>query len=248
MLSLAQANKAQAGMPGVIEGLNSLLQWADGIAQLASQQPERKPDREREKLKQREQEFDQKQFTAFKQDVGRDVKSHLEQGILREVGKLLRARGVNLQQLRIRDKERFESMVAEADRRLTAALNGDRGFQQQKDRLVATRDKARVLRFYQQKIDYLLADARGPRVAKKVADVFFRGVKPAARPNQNGGQGNGQQRREQSAGGGNGGGGNRIERVSAAPQPGEIDYRKTNDDMILEGQAWLKNGKHVAWR
>jgi hypothetical protein len=253
LLHHANANKATAGMAPVIEQLTALLNWSDSIRDLAQNQPERKPDKGLAKLKEKETAFEAKQTAAFKGEVGRDIKSHLENGIMREVGKLLKTRNVNLAALKVKDKERFMAMVAEADRQLTQEFNKDKAFHAQKDRLMQTKDKERVLRLYQQKIDYMLADARGPRIAKKVANIFYRGAAPARTGAQNGGdrqqgdrqqgersgqrQNNGEQRNTQ------------IQRVASRPDASTIDYSKTTDDMILDGRAVLKgSSKIVQWR
>lgn len=255
--NLAIANKAAPGMAGVIEGLKGLWEWTEGIRELASTQPSFKPDKERERLKKERQDFDNEKFQGFKAEVGQGMRTHVESGILREVGKLLKPLNISLKALQVKDKDRFMSVVAEADRRLAEALKADKDFQKQKDRLVATRDKARVLKFYQQKIDYLLADPRGPRIALAVKKIFFNGAKAQPRPGgerqgsqnngtQNQNQGNGQQRRTD--------GGQRREqpaqamRVASRPAAENIDYARTSDDMILDGKAFLKTGKQVQWR
>lgn len=255
LLHHANANKATAGMAPLVQGLDELLGWTDSIQQLGQQQPERKPDKGLAKLKEKETAFERKQAEAFKGEVGRDIKTHLETGIMREVGNLLKTRNVNLAQLKLKDPERFMAMVAEADRQLTQAFNKDKPFHQQKDRLMQTKDKERVLRLYQQKINYLLADPNGPKIAKKVANIFYRGAAaPTVRTGQGGGdrgqqgdrqqQGDRGQRRQD--------GGNRentqVVRVASRPDPSTIDYSRTTDDMILDGQAVLKGGKKVQWR
>lgn len=252
--NLANMNKTAPGMAGIIEGLQHFAQIFQTVRELAANQPERKPDKAMEKLKQRETDFERKQAEGFKKEVHGDIKRHLETGIVREVGKLLKARGVNIQTLRFKEKDRFEALVAEADRRLAAAINGDRKWLETKDRLMGTRDRERVLRLYQQKIDSLLQGPKG--IAKAVTNVFFRGVKPGPRQNGQGGQqqnrntaGDGGATRE-SRGGGNGGGGNndREVRVGKSPEGHEIDRNRTSDEMILDGHAYLKGGKHVRWR
>lgn len=253
LLNHANANKATAGMAPIIESLTALLNWSDQIRDLAQTQPERKPDKGLAKLKEKETAFEAKQTAAFKGEVGRDIKTHLENGIMREVGKLLKARNVNLAQLKLKDKERFMAMVAEADRQLTQEFNKDKAFHAQKDRLMPTRDKERVLRLYQQKIDYMLSDARGPRIAKKVANIFYRGAAPARTGERQGGNQGDRQRFEGERSQQRQNNGDRqntqVQRVAARPDPSTIDYSRTTDDMILDGQAVLKgSGKKVQWR
>jgi hypothetical protein len=255
LLHHANANKATAGMAPVVQQIEALLNWTDSIRDLAQSQPERKPDKGLAKLKEKETAFEAKQATAFKGEVGREIKTHLEGGIMREVGKLLKARNVNLAQLKVKDKERFMAMVAEADRQLAQEFSKDKAFHAQKDRLMQTRDKERVMRLYQQKIDYLLADARGPRIAKKVANIFYRGAAPAPRTGAQGGQDRQQGERQNQGDRGQrrDAGGDRqntqVQRVGARPDPSTIDYSRTTDDMILDGQAVLKgSGKKVQWR
>jgi hypothetical protein len=38
-----------------------------------------------------------------------------------------------------------------------------------------------------------------------------------------------------------------MERITQAPKPVEIDYSRTTDEMILDGNAILKDGREVNW-
>lgn len=250
--ALAQANKAQPGMAGIIEGLSQIGQFTENIRELANNQPALRTDQGLKRLQGERKKFDDDRFTAFKQDLHQNNLRNLEGALNKHLGKFLKVKNVDFRQLQARDPETFKAMVREAESRLTTALNNDRAFQQTKDRLLSNRDRAGVLRLYQQKFDYLLADAAGPKIARAVANIFFRGKangKPGA------GQGGGAARTRTNAGtngnGDNGGGGNdkTVTRLNARPDASQIDYTRTKDEDIMNGRAYLKGKKGIhAWR
>lgn len=247
--NLANANKAAPGMAGIIEGLQMIGNWAEGIRELAANQPDQKTDLGMKRLNAERSRFQEERDKAFKQEIHGSNIRHLETALVRDLGKFLAQRKIDIRQLRARDRDTFTAMVREAESQLTETLKKDRGFQSQKDRLMQSRDAAAVTRLYQQKIDYLLSAPEGPKIARRVANIFYRG---ATATNNNAGAarrsnagGNSQRQAGGGANQGGGGGGTGTVRLSARPDPGTIDYNRTTDTMILDGKGYLKGKKEL---
>lgn len=249
---LADANKAQPGMAGILAGLEKFAEFTEMIRELASNQPALRADAGLKKLKDREKEFEDSRFKAFKQDVHRQNLRNLESALTLHLGKFLKVKNIDFRGLQTRDPETFKAMLREAESRLTDQLAKDRGFQQQKDRLLQSRDERGVLRLYQQKFAYLLADAAGPKIARQVANIFFRGkVNSTTETRRRGGDQNRGGADRNRGNGNNGGGGDNktVVRVSSRPEPGQIDYSRTTDSMIMDGRCYLRGKKEIhAWR
>ncbi len=216
---------------------DELLEWAGGIRELASKQPEKKVDPEREKLQTEREKFEQEKRVHFERDIATDFRTHLKTGIESELGKLLAARRIDIKKLARTDPDAYNLLLSNCDRAISIALAKQPDIKQKAAALLATGDKARVLKFYRSRTDRVLAQA-----VKGVYNAFYKlgggkQVETTRREEAN------QQRRDPGTGGSGAG-----TKLGKAPESNQIDYSRTTNDMIWKNEAYLKGKKEkVSW-
>lgn len=228
---------------GVNQAFGEIVDWINGIQALASKQPQKTVDPERQKLDADRQQFETERREAFKADVGANIKTHMETAIESELGKHLKLRGIDIKVLRKNDPDAFESLFTDVDRRIASGIKADKKFLDAKDALMSSGNKAQVLKHYRAKIDSLIVDA-----AKKTDKVFYSA-------------GGGKQQNNAARVGANNarkdlsGGGSPGPQLGARPEQGTIDWQrvpagyKTVESAILDGKAYVKGRKDlVNWR
>ena len=128
------------------------------------------------------------------------------------------------------DAESLSDLVEHVERRVAMMASRDRDFVQKRDRILARGDTDRAKRFVLAKITQLL-----PEAAKRELRLFNApGTKPAPAQTTD------QSQRTTSTPAG-------VARIMKQPQSSEINWRRTTSEMVMKGEAHLKDGKHVKW-
>lgn len=210
---------------GIVKGLESLF---TGINKLAETAPKKSVDPERQKLQEERQAWEAQKAEIFRKDVATDVTQSIKSGIKSNLTPYLKSRKL--------DNESYAVLENNVNIELSKLLNADKVFQSQKTDVLATQDKARILKFLQARIDKYLPDA-----AKKVMRAFGsisgqRQAEIAQKQKQN-------LSRKDVGPGAN----PTNQRISRAPQSSEIDWSRTSRDDFWANRAVLRNGKKVSW-
>lgn len=199
--------------------LDKMSAFLGGVDQLAKTKPEGpKVDPERQKFLEEKQQFQTERQEAFRKDIGSSVASTITTGIKTSLAPYLKNRTT--------DKEDYALLERNVNLELGQLLNGDANFQKQKDALLKTGDKAKIVKCMEAAIAKHL-----PAAAKKVGRLFGASQAPVVVKKEPAPANNAT-----------------VQKLSATPQAHEVDWSRPGaQDDFLDGKAVLKNGKRVTF-
>ena len=204
-------------------GIKEILDYVESFRSIAAKVPEKKVDPERQKLETEKQTFAQQKAQEVSRAVDRESIQHRDSIIAREI-KPFGDWGTM-------DPDRRGAVAAWISQRIGKTLQADRGFMDRRTRLIASGDRDGLARLEQGKLDEMV-----PRLVPQAAKVF--GVSAAAKVQPKEAAKPTQAAAKPPQG---------WSQVKSAPNPSNIDRRKTSADMIFKNQAILTDGRRVQW-
>ena len=216
---------AAGDVKGATESLKSVKEWLaqqTDVAQKAKQ-PQAQNNEETQKLRQQLQERDEKEF---RQNVSNESLSHRN----KELGSRLKGY-LNASMSQGQKEDVARAVITEWQRQLSS----DKAFQSQIKALreAKNRDPKRISSLINSKTSMIADAVIRATVQKYNLKPGARGkATPAAKP---------------SAQTGNVSRGTPI-KIAAMPSPDSVDWDKTTEEMIVQGQRILKDGRFVAHR
>ena len=219
--SLLKTNPEQADSV-----LQQIEQWENQFRDLASSKAETDP--EREQFEQERQEWQEQrqreESDRFKSGYRESCVKSIVPSVDRHMTQLLAGRKLDTDSMNVLKENVF--------RKVSQMSMKDENYVKQRDQALARKDSKAALRIFTTKFNQVL-----PEAARIIYKTFNLGaVKPAAKQGE---QKPGTTRQATSQNG--------VLRIAKAPGPYEIDRMKTSDRMISNGEAFLKDGKHVRW-
>ena len=215
----------QSEKPEIKQALEYIWNQIDGLRKVGEKAPERKTNPQDEALTKREQDLAAKEENLFFQPLRQERERQVQSLIDREMAASYKWSET--------DPSVQDAVRERVDREVKAAARKDKGFADQLERLKARRDEAGLRRLsesFQARVT--------PAIVQRVAKLFA--VKPKGGPVA--------VKKPVVAANGNG---HKQEanwtRISNQPSAREIDYGKTNEDMIFAQKAVLKDGRRVNW-
>jgi hypothetical protein len=209
---------------GERQALAYIWQTLDGYRKAGEKAPERKTNPQEDAFKQREQQLAERETRALLVPVANAGKQQLETITDREMGASYQWAATD-ESVKQAVRERIQQEVVKASK-------ADKSFTTNFETLKARKDASaleRHIKAFQDKVT--------PAIAQRVAKLFA--VKPKGGPVAVKKAPVAAQATAKTEQG--------WVRTTQQPKAGEIDYSKTNDDMIMDGKAVLKGGKRVQW-
>jgi hypothetical protein len=198
--------------------LDKMTAFLGGVDQLAKTKPEApKVDPERQKFEDEKKQFQTEREEAFRKDIQTSLISTLETGIKSALAPYLKNRTT--------DKEDYALLQKSVDHELQHLLSADKTFQKQKDALLATNDRAKILQCLEAAISKHL-----PAASRKVGRLFGASQAPVVTKKEPTPATNAT-----------------VQKLTTTPTAAEVDWSRTSQDDFLDGKAVLKSGKRVTF-
>jgi hypothetical protein len=205
--------------------LANVAEYLDGFDKTARQQPTTKSDPEKEKWIIDKQKWEQQKVQQWQTEVGNEVTSHIDTATKKELGNYLKGKKLS--------DQAYKMFLDNVHKELVKSLKGDTNYQTQAKIHVAKMDKEAALRLHKSRMDKYL-----PVAVKNTYKLFYSNFGAKAAEQKKRVETN-QARKDV------GSGAPTTTQMAKPPKPEEVDSRYTTKEMILKGEAVLKNGKKV---
>lgn len=208
------------------DSAKKLADFYNHLEALASKQPEKKVDAERQKFEAEKKSFEENKKEEFSRGVSGEMRTFNAKTLEGELAKQFKAAGKDYEAFKKKAPDSVIEMLNSCNNALLKEMEKDATFVKQHNSLLEARDRAKVLAMTQKKVSSVAAEA-----VKRVYRLFNApGTAPA--PKKPGAVG--VDNKPVAAG---------TIRLSKAPEPQKIDRQRTTDDMIFDNTAYLLGRK-----
>lgn len=207
-----------------------LAEWYGTIEKLATNQPVKTVDPEREKLNQERQQFETQKQQEFGQSLEKEHATHNLRRLDTVLAKAFAKSGTTLEAMKKQDYEGYWRLIENCNGAVAKLVGADTRFQGQYNSIVTSGDRQRAMKFGQARLNQ-------PDVVEainKTYNTFYKFFnRSQAKPGQVRTNGNGQ-----ATG---------TVQLASVPNPKDLDWPRMNAHGVkpIDGKAYLKGRKEL---